>query len=145
MKKNEVREMLHALSLERKKILGPRFQELGMKMGEGQPRILGCLLREGTMTQKELAHRCRVDVTTISRTLDRMERSGLLMRRVNPVCKRSHLIAITDRGEAMAREVQKIFAEFDNRIWEGIPEEEMKQLLETLEKIRKNLEEEETT
>ena len=44
------------------------------------------------MTQKKLADACLLDVTTMSRTLDRMEQAGLLVRESNPDCRRSWLI-----------------------------------------------------
>ena len=58
MRKEAIREILHRLDLERKKILGPRLHELGLTVGEGQGRALLCLLKEGPMTQKELADLC---------------------------------------------------------------------------------------
>lgn len=140
MEKSEIRENLHALDLDRKKILRPRFMELGLTVGEGQPRILRCLLKEGKMTQRELADRCMVDVTTMSRTLDRMERAGFLKREANPGCRRSHLICITRYGEEKAWEVQKVFEELDEKICHGIGEEERKLLIKILGKIRGNLE-----
>ena len=58
MRKNEIREILHRLDMERKKFLGPKLQVLGLTVGEGQARALRTLLEEGTMTQKQLADLC---------------------------------------------------------------------------------------
>ena len=54
MRKNEIREILHRLDMERKKFLGPKLQVLGLTVGEGQARALRTLLEEGPMTQKQL-------------------------------------------------------------------------------------------
>lgn len=40
------------------------------------------------MNQKELADACLMDVTTMSRTLDRMEKDGLLKRENNPASRK---------------------------------------------------------
>ena len=75
MEKNSVRKILHRLDLERRQLMRPRFLELGLTVGEGQPRILNCLLEQGEMSQRELADACMFDVTTMSRTLDKIEKN----------------------------------------------------------------------
>lgn len=140
MRKNEIRESLHRLDMERKKFLGPKLQVLGLTVGEGQARALRTLLEEGPMTQKQLADLCMRDAATMSRNIDRLEKAGLLKRENNPGCRRSYLICLTEEGKEKAKQVQKIFRELDERIWGDIPEKEMEQLYETLLRIERNLE-----
>lgn len=140
MRKNEIREILHRLDMERKKFLGPKLQVLGLTVGEGQARALRTLLEEGTMTQKQMADLCMRDAATMSRNIDRLEKAGLLKRENNPGCRRSYLICLTEEGKEKAKQVQKIFRELDERIWGDIPEKEMEQLYETLLRIERNLE-----
>lgn len=140
MRKNEIREILHRLDMERKKFLGPKLQVLGLTVGEGQARALRALLEEGPMTQKQLADLCMRDAATMSRNIDRLEKAGLLKRENNPGCRRSYLICLTEEGKEKAKQVQKIFRELDERIWGDIPEKEMEQLYETLLRIERNLE-----
>lgn len=140
MRKNEIREILHRLDMERKKFLGPKLQVLGLTVGEGQARALRTLLEEGPMTQKQLADLCMRDAATMSRNIDRLEKTGLLKRENNPGCRRSYLICLTEEGKEKAKQVQKIFRELDERIWGDIPEKEMEQLYETLLRIERNLE-----
>lgn len=140
MRKAEIREILHRLDLERKRILGPKLQELGLTVGEGQARALRGLLEEGPMTQKELADLCMRDTATMSRNIDRLERVGLLRREANPGCRRSYLICLTEEGRKKAGQVREIFRELDERIWGDIPEEEMEKVYEILLRVEKNLE-----
>ena len=140
MRKNEIREILHRLDMERKKFLGPKLQVLGLTVGEGQARALRTLLEEGPMTQKQLADLCMRDAATMSRNIDRLEKAGLLKRENNPGCRRSYLICLTEEGKEKAKQVQKIFRELDERIWGDIPEKEMEQLYEPLLRIERNLE-----
>ena len=140
MRKNEIREILHRLDMERKKFLGPKLQVLGLTVGEGQARALRTLLEEGPTTQKQLADLCMRDAATMSRNIDRLEKAGLLKRENNPGCRRSYLICLTEEGKEKAKQVQKIFRELDERIWGDIPEKEMEQLYETLLRIERNLE-----
>lgn len=126
------------MDMERRKTVRPKFQELGLTVGEGQAKILKCLLEQGSMTQRQLADKCMLDVTTMSRTLDKLQGAGYLLRTVNPSCRRSFLICITEKGKEKAASVQKIFSDLDEQIWQGISEDEMEVLYQTLQKIMKN-------
>lgn len=139
MRKEEIREILHRLDLERKKMIGPKLQKLGLTVGEGQARTLFCLLKRGPMTQKELADFCMRDTATMSRNLDKLERAGLLTRESNPGCRRSFLICLTEEGKEKAEQVQQIFWELDDQIWGDIPEKEMEELYQVLLKVEENL------
>lgn len=138
MEKSKIREILHGMDMERRKIVRPKFQELGLTVGEGQAKILKCLLEQGSMTQRQLADKCMLDVTTMSRILDKLQGAGYLLRTVNPSCRRSFLICITEKGKEKAASVQKIFSDLDEQIWQGISEDEMEVLYHTLQKIMKN-------
>lgn len=142
MEKNDIRKILHRLDLERRQLMRPKFLEMGLTVGEGQPRILNCLLEQGEMSQRELADACMFDVTTLSRTLDKMEKAGLLTRSVNPASRRAHLIVLTPEGKEKAGQVQKQFAWLDQVLWGDIEEKEMENLYRTLEKIEENVKKE---
>ena len=142
MEKNDIRKILHRLDLERRQLMRPRFLEMGPTVGEGQPRILNCLMEQGEMSQRELADACMFDVTTLSRTLDKMEKAGMVTRKVNPASRRAHLIALTPEGKEKAGRVQEQFAWLDQVLWGDIEEKEMESLYRTLEKIEENVKKE---
>lgn len=138
MEKYEVREMMVAMELARKRILQPYFQELGLTVG--QPRILNKLFEEDRITQRELADRCRLDVASISRALDKLEDAGYLTRERHPECRRSFLVVLTASGREKAEAVHQKFQGLDQRIWQGIGEQEMESFLSCAQKILHNLE-----
>jgi DNA-binding MarR family transcriptional regulator len=142
-RKSEIREMLFRLDLLRKKLLQPFFLSLGLSIGQGQPRILNHLLIKDDITQKELADLCDMDVTTISRTIDKLEEAELLERKRHPECRRSYRIRLTEEGRKKALQIKERFELIDDKIWEGFEEEEMEEVLRGLKKICKNLEEKE--
>lgn len=123
----------------RRRLIRPYFIELGLTVGQGQPRILKELREHGTMNQKELADACLMDVTTMSRTLDRMEKDGLLKRENNPASRRSWNVLLTDCGHEKADEVIKIFNKVDDVIFKGFSEEEVQTLSVMAGKVEKNL------
>ena len=125
----EVREMMFAIDQARRRLLQPRFTQLGLTLGQGQPRILNYLLKREDITQKELADACHLEVTTLSRTLDHMEKADLLTRRRPPDCRRSYRIVLTEKGRETAREVHEAFDYLVLTIWKGFTQEEMEKLL----------------
>ena len=55
----------------RRRFIRPYFIELGLTVGQGQPHILKELREHGAMNQKELSDACLIEVTTMSRTIER--------------------------------------------------------------------------
>lgn len=139
MEHEAVRNILFRTELLRKKFLRGYFLDIGLTIGQGQPRILKNLLKQGPMTQRALADLCMLDVTTMSRTIDRLEESGLLSRENNPECRRSYLISLTEKGKKKAEQVAEIFKRADEVICSGLSEQELESLYRMMEKIENNL------
>ena len=139
MKYGEVRNYLFDVEMLRRRLLRPHFIKMGLTVGQGQPRILYELRKSGRMTQKELSDACLIEVTTMSRTLDRMEKEGLLKRENNPVSRRSWNVSLTDYGAQKADEVIRIFNRIDDVIYNGFSEEEVQTLSVMAGKVEKNL------
>ena len=139
MKKKETRNLLLQVEMERRRILRPRFLEMGLTVGQGQPRILKALLEFGPMSQRELSDICFLDATTMSRTLDRLSQAGLLERTRKEDSRRSYQIRLTEKGKDKACLVEEAFRQVDDIIWDGFTEEEMEDLQKGLGKIRDNM------
>ena len=73
--------------------------------------------RELGMTQKELAERCQVDVTTMSRSLDKLQKSGFLQRQPDPSSRRSFLVCLTETGRQEAQIVRNLLTYMDEQTW----------------------------
>jgi len=58
------------------------------------------LLADGPLAQAEIARRARVEVQTMSRTVERLEREGHVERAPDPTDRRSRLVARTPAGAA---------------------------------------------
>lgn len=144
MEKQQARELLLQAERERKQWLKPKILELGLIPGQGQLKILNQLYQEDHISQKALAESCQVDVTTMSRSLDKLEEAGFLTRERNPECRRSFFICLTQKGREEAAMAHSLLTSMDEIIWRGIGEEEMEAFCGTLEKICQNLKQEET-
>jgi DNA-binding MarR family transcriptional regulator len=58
------------------------------------------VLDAGSLSQTELAKSARVEVQTMSRTLERLEREGYIAREKHPADGRRHVVTRTPAGEA---------------------------------------------
>lgn len=139
MEYGEVRHYLFDVEMLRRRLLRPHFIEMGLTVGQGQPRILYELRKGGQMTQRELSDACLIDVTTMSRTLDRLEKMGLIIRERNPECRRSWVIKLTEEGKTKADEVSDLFDMAEDIFCQNIPQEELSNMCTTLKKIEDNL------
>jgi DNA-binding MarR family transcriptional regulator len=58
------------------------------------------ILGAGALSQTELARAARVEVQTMSRTLERLEREGCIVRHKHPADGRRHVVTRTPAGAA---------------------------------------------
>lgn len=138
-----IRELLFCLDMERRQMLRPKFEKLGLT--PGQPGVLKALLKKTEITQKELAQMCHVDQTTLSRNLDKLVQLGYVERKTDEECRRCFLISLTPTGSEKAKEVSIVFQELEKRLTNGFSEEEQKMLYGYLERMLCNLRNEEVS
>ena len=110
-----------------------------MGIGPGQVPILRELSYHGDMTQRELAEHTHVTAATISGTLKRMERAKLITRTNDEKDARVSIVSLTPEGVHASEEADKLFAIANERMLEGICEEESELIYNSLVKMRENL------
>jgi len=91
-------ELVSALSQvmqELRNRLGPNASDLG------RGAILFKLDRLGATRPSDLAGRCHLDVSTVSRHLAALEREGLVARLADPDDGRSHRVDVTESGRVV--------------------------------------------
>ena len=82
-------------------------------------------------TQKELSQRVAVETATLSRTVDRMERDGLVTRDRSAVDRRQVHVRLTEHGAGLWRDLVPEAEANQERALDGISEDE-EDLLHTL-------------
>lgn len=101
--------------------------------------ILRVLSRKGGLCQLDLARETRLKPPTISVALSKMEEEGLVTRAIDGTDGRATRVYLTDKGIAINEQIKERITSIDSTAIEGLTEEECKQLLTTLEKMRENL------
>ena len=140
MERHDVVRLLVRAEKARRAAMQPYFTKIGITFGQGHARILNALLIKDNISQRELADVCHMDVTTMSRNLDKLEAQGYLKRERDPECRRAFLICLTEEGRGVAQKVHEFFREVDEQIWAGFGEQEMERFCADLKKICESLE-----
>lgn len=96
----------------------------------GQPRsrwqtLAALAFSEAPIATIELAERMAVQWPGLIRTLNELEREGLIERRTNPDDKRSRLVTITPAGLAKFREVKAVLDPTRAALLEGFADDEL--------------------
>ena len=105
-----------------------------------QGRILYVLWQEDGVSIKTIAERCGLAITSLTTMLERMEKSGLIIRQQDSGDKRKTLIFLTDKAKAMKEDYDAVSDRMSTIFYQGFTEEEIRNFEEHLERIRLNLE-----
>ena len=105
-----------------------------------QGRILYVLWQEDGVPIKTIAERCGLAITALTTMLERMEKSGLIIRQQDSGDKRKTLIFLTDKAKALKEDYDAVSDRMSAIFYQGFTEEEIRNFEEHLERIRLNLE-----
>jgi len=108
------------------------LQERGQKLGfaPGQFPVLLELWSEEGITQKQLLDRLDIEQATMAKTLARMVRDGLVVRKKHPTDKRAQKIFLTDEARAMEAEAKQAAIAADESLFSGFRHFERELMLE---------------
>lgn len=105
-----------------------------------QGRILYVLWQEDGVPIKTIAERCGLAITSLTTMLERMEKSGLIIRQQDSGDKRKTLIFLTDKAKALKEDYDAVSDRMSTIFYQGFTEEEIRNFEEHLERIHLNLE-----
>lgn len=97
----------------------------GLKVTPGQLGILFLLKNRNMQTMGELSTELETDNSAITRSIDRLEKSDLVIRKMNITDRREINIAITDAGLNETENAKKVIAEINKKIENEFSAEEL--------------------
>lgn len=100
--------------------------------------VLWCLWEEEGVHMTELARSAKLEPSTMTGLLDRMERAGLVSRRADPGDRRALTIHLSKTGRDLQETCEKLVAETLDMLFEGIGDKELEVTLETLRRVMVN-------
>ena len=88
----------HQLMLENQQLLARKLLERVAEEGlsSGQPKVLEFLLEHDGCMQKEIAHACSVEAASVTSLLNKMERDGLVQRKIPQDNRRVSQVWLTE-------------------------------------------------
>ena len=107
-----------------------------------QGRILYVLWQKDEISISSLAAQTSLANTTLTAMLDRMEATGLIVRKSDPKDRRNRLIALTEKARSLQEDYTKISEQMNEIYYIGFSEEEIMQFESYLLRILTNLEKE---
>ncbi|MCB2083655.1 MAG: MarR family transcriptional regulator [Sphingomonadaceae bacterium] len=123
------------------RLLRREFDQRAKSAGLTRPqwRLLMTLRDREGINQGELAELLLVEPITVCRMVDRLEESGMLVRRADPADRRSWRLYLEPRARRLLEELRPTVMEFLADIFDGIPDDERQATVRALEKLRANL------
>lgn len=100
---------------------------------------LNQLLQYPGLTQRELALKCYRDPSAITKTLDVLEKKGLICRKTDLSDRRIFRIYVTEKGKDIHDEIEPIAQELKEIATKNIPQEDLEILYDVLIRISVNL------
>lgn len=104
--------------------------------GFGRERVLSVIASyEEGVRQKALTEELRINPSSVSEMISKLENDGYVKRTVDPTDKRATLISLTELGEARAAELQDEKKEKLDKAFSNLTDDEKEQLIALLEKL----------
>lgn len=124
------------------KLYGDRMRRLSDQ--DGLPSSYRMLIfhlahMEPGVTQLDLVKAAHLKPPTVSVTLQKMERDGLVTRQSNESDLRQTLVYLTDKGKAIDDRIHVIHKEGDDAALDGLTDDEVETLSRLLNKVIDNL------
>jgi DNA-binding MarR family transcriptional regulator len=129
--------IFHSISSKLMKKLEKEGKEFGLTTSN-QFGIL-VILSEGSMSQKEISNLTFSDEPTTTRTLERMIKNELVVKKRSTEDKRKQIVQMTSKGEELFKNILPIVLNINKEIKEMLEENEYNQFMKTMQKIDSSL------
>ncbi len=90
--------------------------------------------KEGTPSTS-LGPKMGMEPTSLSRTLKKMEEDGIIIRKNDEFDKRKSLVFLTNKGLEMRTEARDVVLDFNQKLYNKIPPEEVRTFFDTMVKV----------
>ena len=114
------------------------MDELGLY--QGQAFVLYALWDQDGLTQSELTERLNRSPSTITKTVQRMEKAGFVERRSDDNDERISRVCLTDAGREIQSAVEEVWNRLDRQIFAGFNAQELALFHDFLLRICQNVE-----
>src|SRR5215469_1266199 len=93
------------------------------------------LLAEGPVSQQSLGEQLGIDRTTVVELIDQLEEQGVVVRRRNPVDRRSYALHLTPKGKTVQKRAARAFDGAADEFFGPLAPAEQTALMEMLRRV----------
>jgi DNA-binding MarR family transcriptional regulator len=115
------------------------FDRLELGITVDQWVLLKIIEEAGTLSQKELAEKSMRDPASITRTLDILNKKGLVSRESIPDNRRQYKVLLTQAGSYFVKNNMELITKHRKQSINGFKKEELENLRNYLIRIQENL------
>jgi DNA-binding MarR family transcriptional regulator len=131
--------LIHDVSRMRRTAFDQLMKPLGVT--RAQWWVLGHLSRNDGMTQRQLADALDVGKASVGTFLEKLEASGLIERRDDPIDKRAKRVYMARAGHQILKQMMQEENVFNERILRDVPQHDRETMIRTLTGIKRALSE----
>lgn len=136
-RQKNVSKKLHDLEMCRHYAVRRALKDSGVYFG--QPPILDYLAENGTGTQNDIAKALQVSPASVSVSLRRMQKAGLIEKTADETDLRCNQMSLTEKGREQHEYIHGCFEEIDRKLYAGFSAAELDALEQLLGKLCDNL------
>ena len=114
-----------------------RVEKEGKEFGLTTSHQFGILiiLSDGAISQKEIAEKIFSDEPTTTRTLERMIKNELIVKKRSTEDKRKQIVQMTNKGQELLENIFPLVMRINKEIKNLLEEDEFNQFMKTMQKI----------
>lgn len=96
--------------------------------------------RAKSISLNKLANTLGLEKSTVCRTINNMVDNGMVLRNIDPEDRRFVVIKLTEKGSSLFQEIEMGRDEYFSKVYNFVPEEQRKQVIQSLQILIESLE-----
>jgi len=137
IKLNDLAGRLYKLNLLRRDFIQESTADIALYFG--QLPILEYVIEHDQCTQKQIADKLIVTPASIAISTKRMQKVGLLEKKVDENNLRCNRLSVTEKGHELSKQYRLKFDELDKKMFAGFEEKELEQVNSYLSRLIMNI------
>jgi len=130
---------IHQLS---SRIFSKMLRDYQIDINHAQGRIIFALWKNDQIPINDLAKETSLSKSTLTSMLERLEKSGHIVRKPSETDKRVTIVCLTQKSSYLRKDYQKISSDTTDLFYKGFTNNEISHFESSLKKILKNLKQE---
>jgi DNA-binding MarR family transcriptional regulator len=121
------------------RIFSKKLKEYQIDINHAQGKIIFALWKKDQIPITDLTKETSLSKSSLTTMLERLEKSGHLIRKQSETDKRTTIVCLTQKSSALRADYQKISSDMTNIFYEGFTNDNISKFESSLKKILKNL------